>query len=74
MKIMREVGVDQEKDHIQKILEGMTEVAVVDLNQVHKLVQMEAASDTINVENTITLQKNVQHPSQNRNRTSTTNV
>ena len=34
MKIMKEVEVDLEKGNIQTILEGMTEVAVVDLDQV----------------------------------------
>ena len=33
MKIMKEVGVDLEKGSNKKILEGMTEVATVDLNQ-----------------------------------------
>ena len=38
--------------------EGMT-VSVVDLDQVHELVQIETGSDAINVENTITLVKTV---------------
>ena len=38
MKIMREVGVDLEKASIQKIIEEMTELAVVDLDQVQDLM------------------------------------
>ena len=37
----------------------MTEVAVVDLDQVQELVQIETGSDAINVENMITLPKTV---------------
>ena len=60
MKITREVGVDIEKGSIQIILEGMTEVViVVDLGQVHKLVQIETGSGAINIENMITLLKTV---------------
>ena len=56
---MREEGVDLEKDSIQKILEGMTEVKVVDLDQVLALI--ETGSDVMNAENMITLLKTVQH-------------
>ena len=59
VKIMREVGIDLEKGNIQKMSEGMTEVAVVDLDQSHKLVQIETGSDAINVENMISLLKTV---------------
>ena len=56
MKIMTEVGVDLEKDSIQKILDGMMKVVVVvDLDQVQKLVLIGTGSDVTNAENTIIL-------------------
>ena len=58
---MREVGVDPEKGSIQKILEGMTEVAVVALDQVQDQVPAEIESDAISVESMIILQNIVQH-------------
>ena len=61
IKIMREVGIDLEKVSIQNILEGMTEVVVVDLDHVQELVLVETGSDVINAENTITLLKTVWH-------------
>ena len=61
MITMREVVVDIEKGRFQKIIEGMTEVAVVDLDQIHKLVQTEVELDAISVENMIILQKTVWH-------------
>ena len=54
MKIMREVGVGLEKGSIKKIQEGMTEVAVVDLDQVQEPVLTGMELDVINVENMIT--------------------
>ena len=38
MKIMKKIEVALEKDSIQKILEGMTETVVVDLDKVQELV------------------------------------
>ena len=74
IKIMREVEVDSEKGSIQKILEEMTEVVVIDLDQVQELVQIETDSDAIYVGNKITLLKTVNIKKRERNKTSTTNV
>ena len=63
---MREVEEDLEKDSIKKILEEMTEVAVVDLDQVQEQVPIETGLDAINVGNTTTLQKTVQQQNQRR--------
>ena len=61
MKIMKGVGVGSEKGSVQKVLEGMTEVVVVDQDQVQELVQTEIELDPLNVESMITLLKTVQH-------------
>ena len=66
MTLMTEVWVDLEKGSIQKIIEGMTEVAVVDLDQVNKLLQTETELEAIRVGNMINLQKTVQHQNQRR--------
>ena len=61
MRIMKEVGVDLEKDNTETIIEGITEGTVVDLDQGQEYVPIEIESDAINVESMITLQKTVQH-------------
>ena len=61
MRIMIEGEVDLERDNTKTIIEDMTEVAVVDLDQVQKQVPIEIKSDAINVESMITMQKAVQH-------------
>ena len=53
MIIMKEVGVGLEKDSLQIMLEGMTEVIAVDLDQVQELVLMEIGLDVISVESMI---------------------
>ena len=60
MKIMTQVEIDPEVGCIQKVPEEMTEVVVVDWDQVQELVQIETEYDAINRENTITLLKTVQ--------------
>ena len=59
-QIKRWVGVDLEKCSIQLILDGMTEVAVVDLVRI-QTSKIETGSYVINVENMITLLKIVWH-------------
>ena len=54
MRITKEVGVGLEKDNTETIIEGMTEVAVVDLDQVQEQVPIEIESDAISVESMIT--------------------
>ena len=61
MKIIIEVEVNLKKDSIQKILEGMTDTIVVDLDQVQELVLIKTGSDVTNVENTMIFLKMVQH-------------
>ena len=46
---MRGVEVDPEKDNIQKTLEGMAEVVLVDLDKVLELAQIETELDATNV-------------------------
>ena len=50
VRIMKEVGVGLEKDNTKTIIEGMTEVLVVDLDQVQEQVLIEIESDAISVE------------------------
>ena len=47
-KIMKELGVGLEKDSVKEIPQGMTEVVVVDLDQVQELVLIETGSDVTN--------------------------
>ena len=58
--IMKKVGVGLERDSFQIMSEGMTEVAVVHLDQVQELVLVEIGLDVISVESTIILQKPAQ--------------
>ena len=53
--IMTEVGAGLEKDSIQIMPEGMTEVVVVGLDQVQELVLIEIGLDVISVESMIIL-------------------
>ena len=62
MIITKEVGVGLEKDNIQIISEGTTEVVVVGLDQVQKLVLIEIGLDVISVQSVIILQRTVQLP------------
>ena len=57
MIIMKDVEVGLEKDSYQIFSEGMTEVVVIDLDQVQELVLTEVESDVISVESMIILQK-----------------
>ena len=63
---MIEVGVGLGRDNTETITEDMTEVAVVDLDQVQEQIPTEIESDAISVESMITLQKTVQHQNQRR--------
>ena len=52
MQILEDIEIGLKKDNIQIILEGMIEeLAVVDLDQVQELVQMETELSVLNVEN-----------------------
>ena len=59
MRIIKEVGVGLGKDNTETMIEGMTEVGVVD--QVQEKVPTEIESDVRSVESIITLQETVQH-------------
>ena len=67
MKTLGEVEVDQEKDNIQVILEGMIEVVVVDQDQVLEPVLIEIGSDVLNVGSMIISLKTVQTQIQKKN-------
>ena len=49
MRILKEVGVGLEKDNTDTVIDGMTEVAVVDIDQVQEQVPIEIESDAISV-------------------------
>ena len=47
MRIMKEVGIGLEKDNTETIIEGMTEVEAVNLDQVQEQVPIEIESDAV---------------------------
>ena len=54
MTNMKEVKVGPETDNTEALIEGMTEVTVVDLDWVQEQVLIEIESDAISVESMIT--------------------
>ena len=59
MRIMKEVGVGQEKDNTKTTIEETTDIAVVNLDQVQEQVPIKIELDAISVESMITSQKTV---------------